>query len=552
MIDTNKYDIIELFDKNRQYIVPLFQRRYSWSDVQCYQLWSDILDIIKYQKNNHFLGTLVVVPDKASKINKFRVIDGQQRLTSLTILFIALRDFVEKEFNDIDFNIEYINELIINEHKKEKEYYKLILTDKDEQSLFDLIDKKYNYNLSENITKAYNNFYKWIYNCKDYVDYNLLYDTIKKLVFVVISIDNEDNPQGIFESLNSKGETLSQFDLIKNFILMNASGDEQDYLYEDYIYPIETFFNSDNALIDNFFRDYLTMNNLKIPKIENIYKEFKNYYLIQKNNGINNTDICKNLYKYAKFYSDMVMTKEIDETLKNRFISIQSLRMNVVFPFLLYVYNQYSENLINKNDFIEILDLCISYVVRRNICNYATNSLNKTFATFRNNIDENNILDSIKYYFRSLQWYKKFPDDEEFKEKIKNTNLYWTRNINYILFSLENYERNVLIEKKYQVEHIMPQNSNLNENWKNMLGENWEEIHNIYLHTLGNLTLTDINAKLGDKSFVEKRDLHLGYRESALQINSYVNNCNEWNENTIKERAGLLAEKAVKIWKYPY
>lgn len=380
-----------------------------------------------------------------------------------------------------------------------------------------------------------------------------IYESIGKLQIVNITLSRDvDDAQAIFESLNSTGKELSESDLIRNYILMGLENNEQCYVYEHLWRPMELLFEYEKqeSAMDRFFRDYLTMKLTRIPKMDKVYGEFKSYHVNCEFSSIR--ELCQDLLNYAKYYTDMVFVRNADPIIKALYSDINDLRMEVAFPFLLKVHNDCAEGLITKDNLIEILKICISYVFRRSICDIPTNSLNKTFATLRNEIKTDDYMNSIKAYFVLRDGYKQFPDDDKFEVAFVSKDIYNMRPRNYILSHLENFDnKGPIIIENYTIEHIMPQNANLNEEWKKELGANWKEIQKTYLHTIGKLTLTAYNSEMSDKPFMEKMEMTGGFKESALRLNSYLIKLTEWNENRIKERAKLLSDKAKKVWEYP-
>lgn len=376
---------------------------------------------------------------------------------------------------------------------------------------------------------------------------------VAKLQIVNITLDRViDDAQLIFESLNSTGVDLSQSDLIRNYILMGLENEIQNNIYDRFWFPMEKLFDyeSQSFLMDKFFRDYITLKNNKIPKLNKIYEEFKEYH--QKKNTTSIENFCKDLYINAKYYTNIFFCKSGDIELDLIFNDIKSLQMEVAMPFLLKAYKDYDNNIITKEEFIEILKLCESYVFRRAICAIPTNSLNKTFMTICNKINKYNYLNSVKAFLLLLDTYKVFPTEEMFVENFKLKDIYNMRIRNYILSKLENYNNKAPINiENYTIEHIMPQNKNLIKEWKDELGESWEEVQKTYIHTIGNLTLTAYNSEMSDKPFNEKLNMKGGFKESALRINSYVVKQQIWNKNTIEERAIELSKLAKMVWKYP-
>ena len=306
--------------------------------------------------------------------------------------------------------------------------------------------------------------------------------------------------------------------------------------------------------MDKFFRDYLTMKMVRIPKIDRVYDTFKTYHLNCEFATIR--ELCADLLTYAKYYTYMVFARSDNSKLKALYSDVGDLRMEVAFPFLLKVHNDCAEGIISEDNLIEIINMCISYVFRRSICDMPTNSLNKTFATLRNEIKSDDYMNSIKAFFVLSDDYKEFPDDDKFGKAFVSRDIYNMRSRNFILSHLENFGNKApIIIENYTIEHIMPQNSNPRDEWKTMLGPNWKEVQKNYLHTIGNLTLTAYNSEMSDKPFIDpsdpfnsKMDMTGGFKESALRLNAYLVKLTEWNEQHIKERAKQLADKAEQIW----
>lgn len=447
---------------------------------------------------------------------------------------------------------------MINKSETADEKYKLLLTKEDREFLISLIEKK---PISEEIQPKLLNAYNYFKNQieEQRIDPKELYDAIEKLQIVVITLDREqDDPQVIFESLNSTGKELSQSDLIRNYVLMGMDKDTQKRLYDNFWLPFEELFGHDNQgeFMDNFFRDYLTMKTTRIPKIGDVYDEFKDWTSkceFRRNECLCHEDLCNDLYNFAKIYTDIKFSKSGDNKLDSLFNEIRVLNMNVANPFLLRVIHDYQKkNLAPYDSLIEIIKLCISYVLRRSICEIPTNSLNKTFATLVHEIKEADYLNSVKSFFINSLYSKKFPNDEEFTGAFIRKEIYKSRNKNYILERLENYDnKSPIVIENLTIEHIMPQSANLCADWKNNLGDKWKEVQDTYLHTIGNLTLTGYNTEMSDKPFMEKMNMKGGFKQTGLRLNEYIKEQKTWNEEKIKERAIKLSEIALKIWAYP-
>jgi len=554
-MDAIKGNINSILNGFKQFAIPVYQRTYSWEKQQCERLWNDIVEMMKEKRTGHFVGSIVNIAEQAmpTGVQKFMIIDGQQRMTTLTLLLIALRDYGYANPDDTTINAKGINGMVIqNDYGIGEEKYKMVLTQSDKDILIKLIEHSPLDDIKiSRIIENYNFFVdkinQGILSPKD------LFEGVSKLQIVNITLDRAvDDAQLIFESLNSTGMDLSQSDLIRNYILMGLGPDLQSSIYQNYWLPMEKLFDYEKqtTLMDKFFRDYLTLKNGKIPNFSKVYDEFKNYHRFKFENSV--TDFCRELYLYAKYYTNIYYAKSPDKDLNVIFADISQLQMDVAFPFLLKVYLDYENKIIHKGDFIKILKSCESYVFRRAITGIPTNSLNKTFGTMANKINTEKYLTSFYAYLVMLDSYKIFPNDEQFRADFIIKDVYNMRIRNYILSKLENFSNKGPINiENYTIEHIMPQNKNLSYDWQKTLGEGWEEIQKNYLHTIGNLTLTAYNSEMSDNTFDDKLNMVGGFKESALRINSFVVKQNTWNEENIQHRASELFEVARKIWKYP-
>lgn len=557
----------KLLNTSRQFIVPIFQRNYSWQKSQYEQLWFDILRASKFkEKQNHFIGSIVYIDmgTPAGRPQQLLLIDGQQRLTTISILLCAIKDYVQK------FNLEtklinlakIKNQFLYNSDEIDEDKYKLLLNVQDKETYIKLIDNTiFTVNKpATNIIKCYEFFYEHI---EDFIkqdgQIDEIYAGIFKLSLVSISLDKDsDNPQMIFESMNSTGKDLSQTDLLRNYLLMDLTPEKQTRLYKTYWKSMEELFGEDiykNDVnkFDYFIRDFLTLKSDTgyICKINNVYENFKRYYL---DNNCEKFAVLKDLFTYAKYYACIDLLQEKDDELKLYWQEFKKLDSHVVYPFLLKLYDDYSRQILIKEDFKKILQVVISYLWRRAICEIPTNSLSKTFATLYQAVDKEDYVNSIikAFVFKSI--YKRFPSDYEVREKLQTKDIYHFRLRKYLLEALENYYHKEPIDlntANYTIEHIMPQNIEHNLLWQQMLGEDWQEVHSLYLHTLGNLTITGYNAEMSNKSFGEKVNGESGFKHSHLKLNESIAQCDVWNKKSIQRRTNILTDIILKIWKYP-
>ena len=557
----------KLLNTSRQFIVPIFQRNYSWQKSQYEQLWFDILRASKFkEKQNHFIGSIVYIDmgTPAGRPQQLLLIDGQQRLTTISILLCAIKDYVQK------FNLEtklinlakIKNQFLYNSDEIDEDRYKLLLNVQDKETYIKLIDNTiFTVNKpATNIIKCYEFFYERIEDfIKQHGQIDEIYAGIFKLSLVSISLDKDsDNPQMIFESMNSTGKDLSQTDLLRNYLLMDLTPEKQTRLYQTYWKPMEELFGEDiykNDLnkFDYFIRDFLTLKSDTgyICKINNVYENFKRYYL---DNNCEKFAVLKDLFTYAKYYACIDLLQENDDELKLYWQEFKKLDSHVVYPFLLKLYDDYSRQILIKEDFKKILQVVISYLWRRAICEIPTNSLSKTFATLYQAVDKEDYVNSIIKAFVFKSSYKRFPSDYEVREKLQTKDIYHFRLRKYLLEALENYYYKEPIDlntANYTIEHIMPQNIEHNLSWQQMLGEDWQEVHSLYLHTLGNLTITGYNAEMSNKSFWEKVNGESGFKHSHLKLNESIAQSDVWNKKAIQRRTNILTDIILKIWKYP-
>ena len=541
--------LLEFIKNSSQFIIPIYQRTYSWEIGHCQQLWNDIMRVGESDNGeSHFVGSVVYVRKGESAGTPLFVIDGQQRLTTVSLILEALARRLEnnrdedeqvKGLSDNDIRRNYFP----NKSEKGEGKYKLVLTQTDKEILQSLLGRSKlpdDYSSSD-MWKNFNFFEERIARLDNLTPF---WKGLNKLMIVYVALNREqNNPQQIFESMNHMGKKLNQADLIRNFVLMGLEPEYQDYLYEDYWVPMEKMFGKElKSLFDWFMRDYLTLkNDGMIPNIGNVYEEFKVYrYKTNENAKI----LVFDIHKFASYYCAMALKgREKNEILAPAFAELRELGSKVTYPFLLRLYDDYDNGDLSPGEFSEIIRLIVNYVFRRAVCKIPTNTLNKTFATLGKNIKKDRYLESVKAHFLRLDSNRRFPNDEEFIRGLKQIELYKTRICKYTLLNLENYNNKEPVQaKKCSVEHIMPQK--LTPEWKATLGDDWEDL----LHTLGNLTLTGRNSELGNRQFKEKSD---EYRNSSFRLNRELAGFKEWNEKTIQQRAEQLARLATTIWERP-
>lgn len=552
----NQAPFLELLDGKKQYTIPIYQRTYSWKLKQCVQLLQDIVRVGSSEnEKSHFIGSVVYFNPATSPVTsvpELLVIDGQQRLTTISLLLLAVINFLKKhELSTLDDESweEVLETYLVNKHRKDQTRFKLLLTRKDKETYTNLLNGM---DIPEIHSAKVVENYKYFFGQLKPENIQSVYLGIKKLIIVDVILERDkDNPQLIFESLNSTGVDLTQADLIRNYILMGQPMDVQEDLYMKYWYPMEQSFGEKIDWLAWFIRDYLTMKQSSIPKIGSVYEEYK-LFLHSENGFENVTDAVKDLFKYGKFYVRLTLKKETDNTIANLFKEIRKLNIDTSYPFLLAVYGDYEEELITKEEFVQIIRMVANYVFRRAVCGIPTNSLNKTFATLYKKVKRETYLESIQTAFLLMDGYRRFPNDEEFKRELQIKDVYSFRSRNYLLESLENWKRKELVNaENYTIEHILPQNPNTPEYWQTELGNDWEKIKEKYLHTIGNLSLTGYNSELSDKSFSDKKKIEGGFDSSPLFLNESVRVETIWHETAIRTRASKLADRASTVWLRP-
>ncbi|MGL2604519.1 GmrSD restriction endonuclease domain-containing protein [Helicobacter pylori] len=537
-------------NQNNQFVIPIYQRLYSWKKEQCEQLWDDIIKIGGNDKiNGHFIGSILYVLDGNTPSSPLLIIDGQQRLTTITLLLIALRNHSSDEVKILEkFSRKEIESYLINSDEKGDKKFRLILSESDKDTLLSLIDKNKRKpsEPSVKIVENFKLFEKWISENTDKLE--TIFKGLEKLMIVYIALDKEkDDPQLIFESMNSKGIELTQTDLIRNYIVMETEVEKQKDFYNQYWRAMEEDFKQNETLFNRFVRHYLTIKTGEVPKIKKVYEAFKDY---QQKEGIEIEDLLKDLQKYCGYFCQIAFKKEDDKRLNKALSFLVDLEMDVIYPLLLELYSDYSDGVLSKQDFIPIIYLTESYICRRAVCGLGTNSLNKVFPSFTKHIQKDEYFKSLKAHFGYLTEKQRFPNNDEFKKLFITIDFYHFQKREYFLERLENFERKERVyAHEYTTEHIMPQT--LEKEWERDLGENFQAIHDKYLHTIGNLTLTGYNPEYSNKSFQEKRDMEKGFKQSPLKLNQSLKDLESFGEKEIEKRANDLADWALKIWTYP-
>ncbi len=422
--------LLEFFKQTQtnQFVIPIYQRVYSWGKEQCEQLWDDIIKTGgNDQIEGHFIGSILYVQVDATHSSPLLIIDGQQRLTTITLLLIALRNRLSDEVKRKE-----IESYLINSDKNGDKKFRLILSESDKDTLLSLIDKdrRKPSEPSLKIMENFKLFEEWIRKNTDKLE--TIFKGLEKLMIVWIALEKgKDDPQLIFESMNSKGIELTQTDLIRNYIVMETEVEKQEYFYNQYWRAMEEDFKQNEKLFDQFVRHYLTIKTRDIPNIHKVYEAFKRY---QQERGIETEVLLQDLQKYCGFFCQIVFKKEDDKDLNKALSFLVDLEMDVIYPLLLELYSDYSDGVLSKQDFIPIIALIESYIFRRAVCGLGTNSLNKVFPSFTKHIQKDEYFKSLKAHFGYLTEKQRFPNNDEFKKLFITIDFYNFKRKKEILF----------------------------------------------------------------------------------------------------------------------
>jgi len=549
-MDVYNVTLESLFEGTKQFVVPLFQRPYSWKKNNWDELWRDLMDICDpANSTKHFMGAIVTMPVQMQPhgVNKFLLIDGQQRLTTIFIVLACIRDLAS---DDSKLHNEIENLYLVNQFKEGTNRQKLLPTQSDRQAFDNIVQCSDHTNTT--LSKVYKHFSKSLRNANDpgVPDLATLLDAMKRqLVFVSIVLNENDNPHRIFHSLNATGMPLTQADLVRNHIFMHIPDNDQDAAYNDLWLPLQ------DAYPGNQLRDYIWRFVTKdgVPIRQNGV-----YDAIRKRVGklVADTGSADHLLMDLKIvaeYYDRILdpSQETVRQIRTKLIRLNRWELTTAYPLLLNLYISLNRQEISVQDFCSVIDIVESFVVRRHICNVAIRQMTNYFIRiYREVSGESDIVKAVGNYLLE----RNFPTDEVFLDNWVRHSLYGPGSrdkCRLILETLETYSthNNEPVDTTFPritIEHIMPQS--LSAEWYKELGSDTEAVRAQYLHTIGNLTLTGQNESMGNKSYAEKRRV---FEQSSFTLNSYFANCDSWNADAIRLRAQKLGEQAIKIWKRP-
>ena len=556
----NAQKLIKYMDgASKRFIIPVYQRNYDWKMEHCKQLYDDLVKVIRQNRKSHFFGSIVSVQSETGTMEEFLIIDGQQRLTTISLLLLAIYHLLsagKMVSQDRQLTDKILKKYLIDEYEPEEKRIKLKPIKNDQKAFGILFDKDEERIPDSNLTINYQYFYDRIQ--REELSIDELFDAICRLEIINISLNHEDNPQLIFESLNSTGLDLSEGDKIRNYILMGLPNDQQAKFYEKYWNRIENHTDYD---VSSFVRDYLSIKQQSTPNMNSVYPAFKKY--VEDTDQADIEPLLKDLLEYAKRYAVLLRGGHSDERLNGCIYRLNRLSTSVTRPFLLEALRLRENDILSADELVEIFQFTESYLFRRTICDLPTNALNKIFLLLHREIirmdgSEENYAEKFKYALLCKRERARYPSDDEFAECMSTRNIYGMnpKNKLYLFERLENAgtgeTKDVwghLDRGEYSIEHIMPQH--LTAAWVAALGEEHEMIHTNWLHRLANLTLTAYNSRYSNSPFADKRDMVHGFKDSGLRVNQWIGQKQQWGLPELEERDQLLRNRIISIWSYP-
>lgn len=547
---------------DKKFIIPVYQRPYSWKKENCVQLLKDLRDVYTYNYESHFFGSIVFVSQNNGVCEEHTIIDGQQRITTVSLLLLALRNYVTVH-PELSINVnpnKITNAYLTDEYSNNAKKLKLKLVQGDDEAYDNLIENKTPIEKTS-VTANYNYFYNEIGKMNP-TEIEGLDSAITKLVIVSISLQpqNGDDPQLIFESLNSTGLDLEPADKIRNFVLMRMQSCEQERFYKKYWEPLESIVT--RSEMNRFIRYYLAVKTRKLSDEKKLYFEFKYYQEFSKKSI---ETIIIDMIEFANYYNIIGNPEKKKKPYSSTLARINKMEIKTCVPLIMDLFKANAEGYISDDEMCSSFEIIENYIVRREICDLPTNALNKVFvqlgAEIDNDIEDDGMsyYDAFKYEILKRSGKSRYPNDHDFEDKFMVYDLYNAKAAikKYILERLENYGNRELVaveqlinDGTLTIEHIMPQT--LTDDWKDMIGEKWELVHSKYKDTIGNLTLTAYNSDYSNSPFKVKKAMpEKGFKSSKLSLNDYIKQCESWSEAEIINRARILFKKAIKLWWLP-
>ena len=555
----NEAKLLEYMEgAKKRFVIPVYQRNYDWKTENCKQLYDDLINVVRHHRSSHFFGSIVSQYQPNGRYSEYLVIDGQQRLTTVSLLLLAMYNLIQEGKivpSTGTMAQEILEEYLVDKHQPKETRIKLKPVKNDRNAFERLFDLDEENDVKSNLTYNYDYFYNRIQ--KEEISIEQLYDSLFTLEIINIELTAGDDAQLIFESLNSTGLALSEGDKIRNFILMGLPTQKQNEYYEKYWNKIELCTGYEVSL---FVRDYLSVKQQAIPPMNKIYVTFKAFV---EETQIDTESLLKELLDYARSYEILLKGRTEDKQLNACIYRLNRLETTITRPFFLEIFRLWKNGVLAIADVREVFLFTENYLFRRSICDLPTNALNKIFLMLHKEIirydgSDANYVEKFKYALLSKSERGRFPRDDEFTTAFSTRQIYQMNSKNkiYLLERFENYgideDKDIyrhFDEGTYSIEHIMPQH--LTPAWVSELGEDYENIHETWLHRLANLTLTAYNSKYSNSSFREKRDMTKGFHESGLRLNTWVAQQEKWGLDELEKRSDLMMQRAVQIWAVP-
>ena len=553
-MEANKRRYSELVGGSVQFVIPVFQRDYTWEEEHFQQLWDDIERIGRKGEGDHFFGPVVYIATtgQSAAFTRWLLIDGQQRMSTVSLLMAAVRDHIREHSCESGLRAAKIeHDFLLNTYEEERQRRKLMLRERDDETLSWIVhggEEPARDERSQTVVQSYQFFREKL----RHADVDVVEEGVGRLAVVDVRLERgTDDPQQIFESLNSTGLDLTQADLVRNYVLMGLDEAEQTKLYRKYWQRIERLYAGSPGQLDNFLRDFVAVDTRaqKQGRVDQVYATFRLAFFERKGDPKKLEELLLRMLRFGRYHAAFVMgTGEFPE-LVDRLGRVRALATTPAI-LVMRVLDEYESQFVTGTDLQEALDLLESYLVRRDVCGLQTRSYWQKFSRLAYALEESDVLESLKV---NLHWLAgtnyAFPSDRDFRYALEEEELYGRQICRTLLERLENGRSKEQTDtSSYTIEHIMPQSEKLHPKWREMLGTNWREVRETWLHRLGNLTLTAYNETYSDRPFEDKKEVRNGFGDSPLRLNQFVAQQDRWTSEEMKARGALLAKRALTIW----
>ncbi len=554
MTGTDK-PLLKLMDgSDNRFIIPVYQRNYDWKETNCNQLFQDLINLISSKRKTHFFGSIVRSKLNGGGADDYLIIDGQQRLTTISLLLLAIHNNIKNGVviaDSVSLSDKIWDTYIVDKYQKEQRKIRLKPIKGDCEAYDILVAKEEgDYISTSNVTRNYIYFCNRIKDLPKEFTVDELFEAVKSLVIIDIFLGNDDDPQLIFESLNSTGLDLTEADKIRNYILMGLDGDTQELYYEKYWNKIE---DNTSYKVSEFMRFYLTIKTGNIPSINKVHHLFKECISLD-----NIEESLKEILEYSASYKSIIESDLKDRAINKILKRLNSMDMSVLYPFLMSFVIYAKDTNLSQSEIIKVISTLEIYLFRRLICGVPANALNKVFTTLHKEVvkrlSDSNWLysDVFVYILQSKNGSGRFPVNEEFVQSFITKNIYsmQAKNKVYLFERLENGDsKETTGFENLSIEHIMPQT--LSDKWKIDLGPDYKRVHMEWLNTIANLTLTGYNSKYQNRTFKDKKDIENGFNDSSLRLNQLLKTFDIWTEIQMKKRQEEIVSLALDLWTYP-